>query len=242
MTPRPNAARRNNARIAASVDAKGIYAIPVAARLLQEQPATIDRWAFGYRRRGTSYSPAISTDVPPVSGTRVITFLELVELMFIRALLSTGLSWHTVRDASRVAARLLEDEPHPFATQRWFADPAALYLRLGQQHDEEILIEVAGHAQVAMQPLLDPYLKQLDFDVHGIARRWFPHGFTTPVVVDPLRAFGMPVTEKGGVPTEVLAALHRAGDSIESIAAWYRIGEAEVEAAVAYEMSLSAVA
>lgn len=238
MPPRERSKKASTSRVAASVDAKGIYSVPAAARLLGETQATIHRWAFGYRRRGRSYAPAITTDVVAVDGVRVVTFLELVELMFIQALLATGLSWPKVREASRVAARLMKDERHPFATKRWFVDAAALYLKLGQEHDEEILIEVAGHAQLAIQPVLQPYLTQLEFGVSGVAQRWFPRGPTTPIVVDPRRAFGMPVTVKGGVPTETLAALHRAGDSIETIAAWYRVDEAEVAAAVEYEQSL----
>lgn len=234
--------RRSAARIAASVDGKGIYTVPVAARLLVESSATIRRWAFGYRRRGTEYASAIRTEVPVVAGERVLTFLELVELMFVQALLRSGLSWPKVHEASRVAARLLADEPHPFATRRWFADTAAVYLQLGQEHDEGILIEVAGHAQLSMEPVLKPYLTQLQFDRRGLAERWFPMGAMRPVVVDPRRAFGMPVTDRGGVPTELIARLHDAGDSVGTIATWYQLDEYEVEAALEFESALTAAA
>jgi uncharacterized protein (DUF433 family) len=216
-----------------------VYTVSVAARLLQEKAATIERWGFGYHRRGTEYRSAIATDIPPIGDAKAITFLELVELMFVQALLTTGLSWPKVREASRVAARLLKAERHPFATRRWFADPAAVYLSLGQEHGEDILVEVAGHAQVAIEPVLHPYLKQLDFDSRGIARRWFPMGFETGVVLDPRRSFGMPITVNAGVPTEALACLHSAGDSVETIAAWYRMDEAEVDAAIRYEEALT---
>ena len=235
----PRRSRNSTSRIAAATGDAGVYTVPIAARLLQEKFATIERWAFGYQRRGKRYPAAITTDIPPIGDSRAITFLELVELMFLQALLTTGLSWPKVREASRVAAHLLEDERHPFATRRWFADPAALYLSLGQAHDEELLVEVAGHAQVAMEPVLHPYLKQLDFDSRGIACRWFPMGLEGAVVLDPRRSFGMPITVSAGVPTEALARLHAAGDSIETIAAWYRMDEAEVDAAVRYEEALT---
>ena len=237
--PQRRRVHRSVSRIASAIGDAGVYTVPVAARLLQEKPATIERWGFGYQRRGREYSAAIATDVPPIGGSRAITFLELVELMFVQALLTTGLSWPKLREASRVAAHLLRGERHPFATRRWFADPAALYLSLGQEHAEALLVEVAGHAQVAMEPVLHPYLKQLDFDAHGVARRWFPMGLEAPVVLDPRRSFGMPITVNGGVPTEAIARLHTAGDSIETIAAWYRIDEAEVDAAIRYEEALT---
>lgn len=238
----PNPSRRTAARIAASLDSKGIYTVRMAAHFLQEETATVQRWAFGYQRNGIDYAPAINTVIEPLNGERALTFLELVELLFIQALLQTGLSWPKLREASRVATRLLSDEPHPFATKRWFADAAAIYLRLGETHGEDILVEVAGHAQLAMQPVLHQYLRQLDFDTHGIAQRWFPLGFATPVVLDPTRAFGMPITTDGGVPTETIAQLHKAGDTVSTIAAWYGIDDVEVEAAIKFEESLLAAA
>ena len=231
--------RFSPSRIAAAIADCGVYTVPVAARLLHERAATIERWAFGYRRRGKGYRPAIVTDIPPIGSSRAITFLELVELMFVQALLRTGLSWPKVREASRVAARLLKDERHPFATRSWFADPAALYLRLGEEHNEDLLVEVAGHAQLAMEPVLQPYLRQLDFDSRGVARRWFPMGRDAAVVLDPRRSFGMPITVGAGVPTETLARLNSAGDTVETIAAWYRMDEAEVDAAIRYEEALT---
>ncbi len=230
-----NRTMRSDARIAAAIGGSGLYSISVAARLLQESSATVERWAFGYTRRGIDYPAAIDAELPPIGDSKAITFLELVELMFIQALLTSGLSWPKVREASRVAARLLEGERHPFAARRWFADPAAIYLQLGQAHDEDILVEVAGHAQVSIEPVLHPYLKQLDFDVRGVAQRFFPMGANNHVVLDPKREFGMPITVKAGVATEMLANLHRAGDSVATIASWYGMDEAEVEAAVRYE-------
>jgi uncharacterized protein (DUF433 family) len=221
------------------LDSSGLYTVPLAARLLQETPATVQRWAFGYRRRGVDYAPAISTDIPEIDEARALTFLELVELMFIQGLLSSGLSWTKVREASRVAARLLRNERHPFAAKRWFADAAAVYLRLGQEHGEELLIEVAGDAQVAMAAVLRDYLHELDFDMKGIAERWFPMGRTAPVVLDPRRSFGSPITVDAGVPTETIARLAQAGDSVQSIAAWYEMAEAEVEAAIHFEEALT---
>src|SRR5690348_3519889 len=107
--------RHHDRRLAALVPGVGVYPARVAARLLQEKVATIQRWAFGYRRRGNDYPAAITTILPEVEQERALTFLELVETMFIQALLRSGLSWPKVREASRVAARLLKDEPHPFA-------------------------------------------------------------------------------------------------------------------------------
>lgn len=160
--------------------------------------------------------------------------------MFIKSVLQTGLSWPKLREASQTAVRLLEGDPHPFASEKWFADPAGLYLKLGKESGEAILVEVAGYGQVSMEEMLRPYLRQLHFDEHGVAQKWYPLGQARPIVVDPRRSFGMPVTERDGVPTDAIVGLHAAGDSIATIAAWYRTDEADVEAAIEFESSLGA--
>ncbi|MCU0625314.1 MAG: DUF433 domain-containing protein [Gemmatimonadaceae bacterium] len=227
--------RKPNPQIANTIRSRGIYSIRAAAMLLGENSATVQRWAFGYRRRGIPYRAAIETSVPAIDGTQVLTFLELVELLFIQGLLKAGLSWPKVREASRTAAELLSNEPHPFATRRWFFDAASLYVELGETHNDRMLVEIGKGSQIAMEAVLRPYLQQIDFGIGGVAERWYPQGRGTPVVVDPARAFGMPVTETSGVPTEALAALHAAGDSVEKIAAWFRVSESEVKAAVGFE-------
>jgi uncharacterized protein (DUF433 family) len=213
----------------------GLYTVPDAGRLLNEPPTTIRRWAFGYTRRGKYYEPPIHTDVPATDGVQLLTFLELVELMFIRGFLEVGLSWTKVRSAALTAARLLHAERHPFAMKKWFVDPAGIYLKLGKEHGEDILVEVAGDAQVAIEVALEPYLHQIEFDVSGVALRWYPLGMDRPVVLDPRRALGAPIVDSAGVPTDAIAEMHRAGETIPGIAAWYGLEEFEVSAALEFE-------
>ncbi len=220
----------------------GLYPLIQSAWLLGERPSTVQRWAFGYHRRGKVYTPAIRTELHQSGGSYTLTFVELIELLFIKAFLKSKLSWPKVRQAAVTAAKLLKDEPHPFATKRWFADAAAIYLKLGEEYGEEILVEVAGHAQIAMEPALRPYLQQIEFDIAGMAKRWFPLGFGTPIVLDPQRSFGAPITSKAGVPTEAIASLHRAGDSPSTIASWFRMEEQEVSAAIEFETQYAGAA
>jgi uncharacterized protein (DUF433 family) len=211
----------------------GLYSVPEAARLLGEEPRTIRRWAFGYQRRGRFYDPAISPDAP---GSRsILTFMDIVELLFIQGCLKAGASWPKVRAAGEAAARLLQDDPHPFALRKWFVDPAGVYLVLAEEQGDESLIEAAGDAQVAMREALLPYLNQLYYDRRGLAQRWFPLGPTEPILVDPRRAFGAPIVQEGGIRTDLLAGMHHAGDSVATISAWFEIAEHEVHAAIAYE-------
>lgn len=231
-----------------SVIGRGAYPIPQVSRLLRLNPpmhdvvtpAGIRRWAYGYHRRGIVYQSAIpSEQFSRHTGT--LSFLELIEVMFIASSLASGLTWPMVREAAQVAAKLT-NEPHPFAHRKWFADPAGLYMKLGTDSGEEILVEMAGHAQIAMEDLLKVYLKQIRFNrVSGIADGWFPLGPDVPVMVDPLYSFGLP-TVSGGVRTDILAGHHRGGDTVEQIAFWYAVPEHEVEAAIKFEERLRPLA
>jgi uncharacterized protein (DUF433 family) len=220
--------------------AQGLYTPQDVARILREEPRTIKRWAFGYEHQGKFFPPAIRTDVPLMDLSRVLTFLELVELLSIQGFLREGLSWRKVRAAAEVASRLLAQEPHPFARRDWFVDPAGLYLKLGREHDEDLLVEVAGDAQVAMEEALRPYLHQLRFGEDGFASRWYPRGPDQPIVLDPRRAYGAPIIEDGGVRTELLLDLHLAGDSVEQIASFFDVQEHEVIAAIEFEEAIAA--
>lgn len=219
---------------------RGLYTVPEAGRILREQNATIRRWAFGYRRRGQTYPSAIRTDVPTLDSTELLTFIELVELLSIRSILDEGLSWPKMREAAAVASRLLAHEDHPFARREWFVDPAGLYLKLGRAHEADLLIEVAGDAQVAMEEALRPYLHQLRFDRAGLADLWHPLGQEQPIVLDPRRALGAPIVEDGGIRTDVIYDLHLAGDGIDLISAYLELEEHEVRAAIAFEEALAA--
>src|SRR3712207_5647028 len=95
----------------------GIYTPDEAAALLKTSPAEVRRWAFGYARQRNGqrvqYGPLIQTELPAIEGSTALTFVELVELMFIKGFRKAGAPWHAIREAASVAARLFETE-HPF--------------------------------------------------------------------------------------------------------------------------------
>jgi uncharacterized protein (DUF433 family) len=81
----------------------------------------------------------------------------------------------------------------------------------------------------------ESYLERIEFDGgdDGIAVRLWPAGPESPVVIDPEVRFGAPSV--GGIPTEGLAELVRAGDSIELVADDFDLPLADVIAALGYE-------
>jgi len=172
-----------------------------------------------------------------LGGEQVLTFLDLVELLFIRGLRASGQSFPRIREAHEVLSRVLETE-HPFALKRGFSDPAGIYALLEREDHADLLVELKGAGQIAMWPALHRYLRQLEFNLDDVAERWYPAGRAAPIVVDPRVSFGAPVIEGTRIETAVIADLYHDEDSVEEIAWLYDLEPAQINAAVEFENTL----
>lgn len=191
----------------------GIYTPAEAAALLHERPETVRRWAYGYRRTRmggrTSHPPLIHTELPALEGQDALTFVELIELLYIRAFERAGVSWKLIRDAASVAARMFSTR-HPFALRQVYVDPGGVYGDVREADGSESLVELVGYGQHAMPQLVKPFLEQIDFGANDVARRWWPMGRGGGVVVDPLIAFGLPVVAAVGMRVHSLVSAYDA--------------------------------
>lgn len=227
----------------------GIYTPAEAAVLLHERPETVRRWAYGYKRSRasgrTAHAPLIHTELPTLEGQDALTFVELIELLYIRAFERAGVSWKLIRDAANVAARMFSTR-HPFALRQVYVDPHSVYGAVSEDDGSESLVQLVGHGQHAMPQLVKPFLEQIDFGANDVARRWWPLGRDGGVVVDPLFAFGAPVVEEVGIRCRTLANTVAAerpvhGDRAVEYVAWtYEISPRSVETAVRFEQWLRA--
>ncbi|HEX8674143.1 MAG TPA: hypothetical protein VF710_19750 [Longimicrobium sp.] len=222
----------------------GIYTTSEAAMLLREQSTTVRRWAFGYARNRAAgrvvHPPLIKTDLPQIEGEVALTFVELVELLYIRAFEKAGVSWPVIRTAADAASRMFNTE-HPFALRQLYVDPRSVYVEVKERDGDDSLVELIGHGQHTMSALVKPYLEQLEFDVHDVASRWWPLGKFGGVVIDPRRSFGAPVVEAVGIRTSVLSAAYDAehalhGESALERVSWtYEIASHHVQAALDFK-------
>jgi uncharacterized protein (DUF433 family) len=227
----------------------GIFTPQDAAALLHERPEAVRRWAFGYTRkrqgRTVHHPPLIKHELPSMEGEPALTFVEVVEMLYIRAFQRAGASWSLIREAACVAARLY-DSDHPFALRQVYVDPHSVYAALREADGSESLVQLSGHGQQAFPALVKPYLDQIDFDVNQVASRWWPLGRLAGVMVDPRHAFGAPVLENSGIRTEVLrAAFVAEGGASREVAvdrvAWmYEIAPRDVDLALRFEQWLKA--
>lgn len=230
----------------------GIYTPSDAAALLHERPETVRRWAYGYQRKRAAghvaHPPLIHTELPTLEGQDALTFVELVELLYIRAFERAGVPWKHIKDAAGVAARMYSTR-HPFALRQVYVDPHRVYGAVREDDGSESLVELVGHGQHAMPALVKPYLEQIDFGPNDVARRWWPMGRDGGVVVDPLVAFGAPVVAGAGMRVQALASACDAetpafgADGAVNRVAWtYDIEPAHVDTALRFREWLRAAA
>ena len=94
--------------------------------------------------------------------------------------------------------------------------------------------------QGVFRAVVEPSLRDLEFDADVVAR-WFPLGMgRRSIVIDPARAFGRPVAAEAGVPTEVLAGAVAVEGSPEKVARLYEVSPAAVRDALRFEQALAA--
>ncbi len=225
----------------------GLYTRADAVRLLKMTPSRVRRWLKGYSYR-LAYTaepqvraqpPVVRTQLPRVAGSILISFLDLMELRVVKALIDQGLSLQHVRHIATLACKLFET-PYPFASRRIFTDGEEVFASLSRGTDA-LLIELSTqHSQLIAAPIIEQYLTELDFDPQSaLARRWWPLGRNVPVVLDPHVAFGAPVVAGTATRTDVVSGLAAVTD-LERAADAYRLGRDSVEAAVEFESQLAA--
>ena len=214
-----------------------------AAVLLREKPETIRRWAFGYARtrpqRRVEQPPLIGGETPSVRRSRELTFLELVELIYVRVLRHTGVGSHAIRAAGLAAGRLLAT-PHPFAMRPLYADPMRIFeAALGKREAAELAeLRLVG---AEIEKRVRPYLAQIDFAVDGVAARWWPMGRQGGVVVDPAVASGAPVVDGTGIRADAIArAVEELREAygalaVQRVAETFEIERDQVNVALSFE-------
>ncbi len=222
----------------------GIYTLPEASRLTRIPVAKLRRWLRGYSRgQDQRQRPVFERDFPDLGeGGAAISFLDLIEALFIDAFHRHGVPWKHIRESAVEAATLFGTN-HPFAVRRFETDGRRIFATVFKKDEsgDPRMIDLVSR-QAVFQDVFAPLMKQLEYDVETDAvARWWPLGRRVPVVVDPDRSRGMPVALRSGVPTYVLArAVAAEGGDVDRVARWYEVPLREVVAAVEFEKPVAA--
>jgi len=221
------------------------YTAAEAARLVGLQPSRVRRWLRGYEyeiteretstTRRVKQGPVIhrmDTDAPFAS------FLDLVDLLFVKKFLEAGVSLQKLRRAMEEADKLIGG--HHFAQRSFFTDGRNIFMEVRGRG--EALLELLTGGQWVIAPVIRHLATEITFhEATGFAERWYPLGPNASVVVDPRVSFGAPTIVDRGIETANVYDLYLAeNESADAVASWLGIEPREVHDAVAFESRLKA--
>jgi uncharacterized protein (DUF433 family) len=214
----------------------------MVASLAHVPPYSAQRWLRGYRypRGGESIHR------PPVNAgaTTGASFLDLIDLVYIREFIQNGVALSTLRKVLDEVEELTK--VRHFATQKFFTLDRALFMELeGQAADPQLIKLLSGKKLVLLKEHVKTLSAQIEFQSAGaaLALRWFPEGRGRRIVVDPEFGFGQPVLHGHNIKTSVIADFFQGeGADAKGTAKWFGVKEMEVRAAVRFERSLKAAA
>jgi uncharacterized protein (DUF433 family) len=206
----------------------------------------ITRWSVARYLRGYTYRlTAINEQEywgqqPPVvksDDAHYASFLDLIDLLFVKEFLNRGFTLQQLRPAFMDARKYLKS--HHFARSEFYTSGMDIFLKLPK---DGALITLLTGGQIAINEIIEKLGDKLEFEditENGFARKWFPLGKDVPIVVDPLISFGRPMLIGYNVPTSNIYDLYL-GESKKytTVSKWFDIPVPEIETAVRFEHSL----
>jgi uncharacterized protein (DUF433 family) len=211
----------------------GLYTPSEASGLLGVRSAKIIRWLRGHDLKGKRYERLWEPQVDLGDNEVYLGFRDLMEVRVANAFIERGLSPQKVRRAIEIARQLV-GEQRPLSTTRFRTDGRTVFLQVLQEDGPDRMIDLF-RSQYAFREVIEPSLKNIDFDDDGIPRRWWPLGKQARVMVDPERAFGQPIESGSFIPVTVLAAAAKAEGSPEATARIWSVSVASVRRAVEFQ-------
>ncbi len=219
------------------------YSIAEASRLVNMKSWTVRRYLKGYEY-DYSYSGSTQRSIqPPVikdaeERKTYASFLDLIDLVFVREFMQRGFKLPTLRKALDEAREYL-GTPH-FARSTFFTSGSQeIILRLPQ---DGIMIALLTGGQSAMPEIIESLSDRLEFEdvtEFGFANKWYPKGANGLIVIDPEVSFGRPTIIGTGIPTNNIYDLYLGEEQkIEPVGSWFNIPAPQIQAAVQFEHSL----
>lgn len=216
---------------------KGAYTIADIKYMTGISIRKIERWTSGYisyRKTQTNLLPPVyKSDFSESIETTCLSFLDLIEILFIDSFEKHGLSLQSIRKAADCASKLFETT-HPFAKKVFYTDGKTILARIAEENKDPDLLDLLKH-QYQMDSIISPSLyESLDFDNLDLAEKWWPLGKNNRIVVDPKRNMGKPIIDNINIRIETIIDLLARGKSINDIVEWYNIDEISIRYAIEF--------
>lgn len=220
------------------------YYIGNVSRLVKISRGRVSRYLSGYEysyHRDNYYSKVHQPPVinPINKNMTYASFLDLIDLFFVKKFLDRGFSLQHIRRALD-EARFYLGSPH-FARSIFFTNGSEIFLKMPKNG---FMISLLKSGQYAINQVVELLNEKIDFEKLtglGYAERWYPMGKQGGVVIDPRVSFGRPTLVGRGVATQNIYDLFLGENKqIEPVSAWFDIPNREILNAVVFEQRLCA--
>jgi uncharacterized protein (DUF433 family) len=204
---------------------RAIFTLSEAAGYLGIPKSTLHNWA-----RGGDSKPLITTFAPE-GRQATMPFIGFAEAYVLSAFRRAGVPMQRIRPAVEALTSTIGVE-HALASEKLYTDGAEVLFDYATKRNEDDLLEltVIRTGQRQFTEVVRDYLKRIKYGNDGWATRVrLPIYEHAEVVVDPRRAFGLPVVVHGGARVEDLVDRFVAGDTVADIADDFAVAPDEVE-------------
>jgi len=167
-----------------------------------------------------------------------VSFLDLVELLFINAFHSRKVSLQSIRIAVNRASLLLKTD-HPFAMKKFYTDGKTILAEITRGNGSNLVDLIKQQYQIS-EIVLPSLYNCIDFRTYEVAQRYWPLGKERGIVIDPSRNFGKPILNELNVSINTISDLLQNGHSEDEISEWYEIPPKYIELTKEYELRMSA--
>ena len=216
------------------------YSMAEISRLVGVKPWTVRRYLQGYEydyiNSRTIQPPVVKDDTK--DKTKYASFLDLIDLIFVREFMRRGFGLPTLRKALDEAREWLGTR-HLARSVFFTSGNKEIILELPK---DGCMIKLLTGGQSEMPQIVKMLSDKLEFeDVtgYGFVKRWYPRGEQGLIVIDPRISFGRPTLKGRAVPTHNIYDLYLGEKKkIAPVSNWFRIPAPEIDAAIKFEQHL----
>jgi uncharacterized protein (DUF433 family) len=203
-----------------------VFTLREAARHLGLPASTLHSWT-----RASQPGGPLITAFEAHGREASVPFIGFAEAYVLSAFRRAGVPMQRIRPAVNALRHTIGIE-HALASRKLYTDGAEVLYDYAVKRDDGDILEltVVRTGQHQFSELVRDYLKLIAYGSDGwAAQLQLPTYHRAQVVVDPRRAFGLPMLVHGGARVEDLVDRFVAGDDLDDIADDFGVPRDEVE-------------
>jgi len=213
----------------------GLYTAADASRLLGIPAPRLVRWLKGYTHEGRDYAPLWKSQIDLGDMRIYLGFRDMMEARVANKFIQMGVAAQHIRETIRSARDVLGSD-RPLSTNQFRTDGQSIFLRIiatdADGRERERLLNLFKK-QYEFSSVINPLLKDVEFDPQGAPSAWWPAGRAGKILIDPGRAFGQPIDAQSSVPVTILAHNGKR-QGIDATARAYDVPKASVRRAMEF--------